>query len=108
MYGLLTNDLDNLGLHVNSCRIFFSGSFKKMNRPRPRSRQQFLYKEIDMKRAVEAVIGGKSALSASKQFNVPRSTLVNKVMGKSPIKGKMGPAPLFGQKGELMLVNWIK
>lgn len=61
-----------------------------------------------MKRAVETVRSGKIALSASKQFNVPRSTLVNKVMGKSPIERKMGPAPLYNQKGELMVVNWIK
>lgn len=28
-------------------------------------------------------------------------------MGKSPIERKMGPAPLYDQNGELMLVNWI-
>lgn len=74
----------------------------------PRKKPKFLYSEQAMKLAIEAVKRGESALSVSKQFNVPRSTLVNKIKGKSPVGRRMGPAPIFGDKGEEMLVNWIK
>lgn len=74
----------------------------------PKKKPRFCYSEEDMRSAVEAVKNGESGFSASKRYQVPRSTLMNKVEGKSTLERKMGPAPCFGEAGEQLLVNWVK
>lgn len=69
---------------------------------------KFKYNEEDMRNAIAATKRGVSASSASKMFNVPRSTLIYKASGKSPIGRKMGPNPTLGFDGEKMIVNWVK
>lgn len=76
--------------------------------PPPKKRPKFLYSEKTMQMAIDAVNKGESPFSVSKRFEVPRSTLENKVKGKTPLGRKMGPSPVFSEKGEEMLVNWVK
>lgn len=71
--------------------------------PPPRKRPKFLYTEEQMQLAIDAVNNGESAYSVSKRLNVPRSTLENKVMGKTPLSRK-----IFGKEGEEIIVNWVK
>lgn len=74
----------------------------------PKKKPKFCTSEEDMRSAVEAVKNGESGFSASKRYQVPRSTLMNKLEGKSPLERKMSPAPCFGEAGEHLLVNWVK
>lgn len=76
--------------------------------PPPKKRPKFLYSEKTMQMAINAVNKGESPFSVSKRFEVPRSTLENKVKGKTPLGRKMGPSPVFSEKSEEMLVNWVK
>ncbi|KAG5874870.1 hypothetical protein JTB14_035680 [Gonioctena quinquepunctata] len=63
------------------------------------------YMEEDMKNAVSAVKNGMPALRASKQFGVPRTTLLDKVAGRVPIERKIGPETVLKQEEESLLVK---
>lgn len=57
--------------------------------------------------AVQAVNEGLSLRKASRDFNVPLSTLSNKVKGKVPMTRKMGPQTILSKEEESLLVSWI-
>lgn len=65
------------------------------------------YSEEDMKRAIEAVNNGSSIKGSAKIFNVPRTTLADKVHGKTPIQRKMGPQSVLSTEEEKLLEEWI-
>ena len=66
------------------------------------------YSEEDLKLAVEKVNSGElSAYSASKQYTIPRTTIVNHVTGKS--KGFRAGRPVqFSEEQERTLIELIK
>lgn len=53
--------------------------------------------------------GTLNVLQATKRYNVPRSTLRNKLSGKSPIDNSrhVGPKAVLGASVEKNLVDWI-
>lgn len=60
-----------------------------------------------MQLAVDAVHRGTSVASASKQFKVPRITLMYKAKGKYPVDCRMGPDTTLTSNEEDILVKWL-
>lgn len=58
-------------------------------------------------RAVQAVREGSSQFAAAKMFGIPRSTLFNKVTGKSEIGKKSGPGTVLSSKEEDFIEKWV-
>lgn len=65
------------------------------------------YSVENMLKAIEAVNNGSSIKRAAKSFNVPRTTLSDKVRGKTPIDRKMGPQSILSPAEENILEDWI-
>lgn len=80
----------------------------------PPKRIQFTYSKDQLNEALKACKGEHSAhpkLSfrrASSIFKVPRSTLQNKISGKTPLSyAEVGPKTIFAKAEEMVLVNYI-
>lgn len=54
----------------------------------PKKKPKFEYSHEQLEQALEAYRKGKNAFSVSKRFGVPRSTLIYKALGKTPINKK--------------------
>lgn len=66
------------------------------------------YSEEEMAKAVEDVQKhGVSVAAAARNNNVPRSTLINQLSGKSPSERRMGPESVLSKIEEGMLVKWL-
>lgn len=65
------------------------------------------YSEETMLNALSDVTNGMSYRAASIKYGVPRITLMRKHKGNLPAKSKMGPATLFTEEQENILVHWI-
>ncbi|KAJ8930676.1 hypothetical protein NQ314_016500 [Rhamnusium bicolor] len=69
---------------------------------------RFKYSEENLALALAAVKSGSMKLSdAAKRFDVPKSTIHNKIKEKVPNIRKMGPAPVLSTAEEDRLQNWI-
>lgn len=67
-----------------------------------------LYTEEEMAKAVDDVRKhGVSVAAAAKNNNVPRSTLINQLSGKSPSERRMGPESILSKIEEGLLVKWL-
>ena len=51
--------------------------------------------------------GERTASEASKLYNIPRTTLRDKISGKAPVVKKMGPQTYLTEAEENVLVNFI-
>ncbi|KAL3286195.1 hypothetical protein HHI36_000706 [Cryptolaemus montrouzieri] len=71
------------------------------------SKQISLYPEEAMRDALQAVRNGMPVKTASKTFNVPRTTLLYKFKGINHESRKMGPATIFSREEENLLVQWL-
>lgn len=60
-----------------------------------------------MKKALEATQNGMSIRKASACYNVPRSTLSDKIAGKTQVVRKIGPNSVLTSEEENHLVSWI-
>lgn len=65
------------------------------------------YSPEDMQQAVDAVHRGMSVASASKQYKIPRITLLYKAKGKYPVDCRMGPETILTSVEENLLVKWL-
>lgn len=70
----------------------------------PQKRPKFYYTEEAMEAAVRAVRDEGNPFADSKRFNVPRSTLINKVTGVLALGRKMGPESTLGKDIEKLLL----
>ncbi|KAJ8935653.1 hypothetical protein NQ314_012702 [Rhamnusium bicolor] len=69
---------------------------------------RFKYSEENLALALAAVKSGSMKLSdAARRFDVPKSTIHNKIKEKVPNIRKMGPAPVLSTAEEDRLQNWI-
>lgn len=68
---------------------------------------KFNYTEEAMQKALKAVAEGMSVNKVAKTFVVPRTTLLYKHTGKTPIERKMGPQSILTKDEENVLENWI-
>ncbi|GAB0092623.1 HTH psq-type domain-containing protein [Sergentomyia squamirostris] len=73
---------------------------KKPAKPKP-------YTQEDVEKALDAFRSGKSVREASIAFQVPKSTLFNKLIGKSPVVCNIGAPTTLTPEMEKELVQWI-
>lgn len=66
------------------------------------------YSEGNMNAAIEDAERGMPVATAAKKHKVPRSTLWNKIKGKTPRKRQMGRDSYLSSAHENTLVDWIK
>lgn len=72
-------------------------------------RKLFQYSPLKVSRALDAVRDGMKVAKAAITFNVPRSTLRNKLSGRAPeSSGKVGQSAVLGDAAEELLVKWVK
>lgn len=87
-----------------------------MPSPKPKSnkidvvkRKLFQYSPHKITSALNAIKNGMPVSTASRNFNVPRTTLRHKISGKAPeTSGRVGPQAVLGREIENELVVWIK
>lgn len=72
-----------------------------------KKRPFFQYSEERMETAIAACRNGMPFSTAAKMYEVPRSTLKNKVKGRTPVARKMGPPSVLSKAEENALVKWI-
>lgn len=67
------------------------------------------YSQENLHQALMSIKNGTPVGTAAKQFHVPRTTLRNKISGKSPLEtsGKRGYHSVLGREIEEHLVKWI-
>jgi len=74
----------------------------------PKKKPKFRYDDNQMVDAIAAVTNGDmSKKAAAKQFGVPRSTLQDKIAGRTPINRKMGKDPFLSAVQESEIVEWV-
>lgn len=64
------------------------------------------YKPEDVLAAMRAIWRGMSRRQAAKIFNIPRSTLLDKLDGKRPVDASPGPNPFLTKSEERTLESW--
>lgn len=71
--------------------------------------KKFQYSPMKVQLALNAIDKGMPVLKASQEFKVPRTTLRNKLEGKSPREstGRCGFDSYLGRDNEEMLVKWV-
>lgn len=68
----------------------------------------FLYDYEQLTQALNAIKNGMPTSTASKLYNVPRTTLRNKITGYAPkTSGRTGPESILGKEIEDQLCQWI-
>ncbi|KAI4472143.1 homeobox-like domain superfamily [Holotrichia oblita] len=79
-----------------------------MNRAMPKEKKKIKnYSVEDMKQAISAVKCGASVSWASKEYKIPRITLLYKVKGKYDVECRMGPETTLTWDEEKLLVKWL-
>eukprot|EP00096_Caligus_rogercresseyi_P002404 TRINITY_DN14524_c0_g1_i1.p1 TRINITY_DN14524_c0_g1~~TRINITY_DN14524_c0_g1_i1.p1 ORF type:complete len:522 (-),score=119.31 TRINITY_DN14524_c0_g1_i1:8-1573(-) len=71
------------------------------------SKRRLLYSEKCMQDAIKAAQEGMSIRQAATKFNVPKTTLFDKLSGKSPEVTKMGRNTVLTPTEEKFIVDWI-
>lgn len=65
------------------------------------------YSEQDLQNALLAVENGMSFYKASQIYNIPKTTLLYKKSGKTPMARRMGPETILSEEEENLIVKWI-
>lgn len=68
---------------------------------------KFNYSKQQMESALKAISRGMSVTAAARSFGVPRTTVLDKISGRTPKVRKMGPPSILSRVEEEILVNWI-
>lgn len=74
---------------------------RRKNQPKKKYTEQQLFS------ALQAVKSGSSQFAAAKKFGVPRSTLHNKVTGKTLMGKKPGPTTILSPEEECIIERWV-
>ena len=69
------------------------------------SRKLFKYSEKQMEDALNAIANGMSKREAARNFNVPRTTLLEKFTGRSPLERKIGHPTVLTSKEETEVIE---
>ena len=83
---------------------------KSVEMKKPRSKRKFFanYSEGDVKNSLQAIRDGTPIATASKLYNVPRTTLRNKLHGRAPeTSGRVGRECVLGREVEEKLEQWL-
>ena len=82
--------------------------FRKMSETEKKQvTRETTYTGADVENALAEIKKGMSIRNASKMFQIPRTTLLYKHTGKSPISAKKGPALVLTEKEETQLELWF-
>ncbi|KAJ3641308.1 hypothetical protein Zmor_027820 [Zophobas morio] len=65
------------------------------------------YTKEQMSKVIDAVGRGMAIATAAKAFSVPRTTLLDKISGRSSLETKMGPKTVLPQHEENILEDCI-
>ena len=66
------------------------------------------YNQEHLEMAVEKIqLGEISVQEASRTYEIPKTTLLDKVHGRSPLQARQGPSPILTDKEESELVTWF-
>ncbi|XP_037033041.1 uncharacterized protein LOC119072027 [Bradysia coprophila] len=65
------------------------------------------YSQQQLFSAIQAVRNGASQFASAKKFGIPRSTLFNKITGKTLLGKKPGPATVLLPEEEQTIENWV-
>lgn len=69
---------------------------------------RFSYSEADLLVAINTVNNKEMFLNkASQLYNIPKSTLSNKINKKVPLSRQLGPKTVLSREEETRIVNWI-
>lgn len=73
------------------------------------ARKLFSYSEENLKLALHSAREGKMSIrTAAKHFSVPRTTLQDRISGKTTDKlRKTGPQPIMTVEGEKRIGDWV-
>lgn len=68
----------------------------------------FKYSEEDLRYAIIEIRGKDGKIrETARKYNIPHSTLLNKLKGKTPEVRKMGPSTILTPAEEELLCNWV-
>ncbi|GAB0097216.1 hypothetical protein DMENIID0001_128330 [Sergentomyia squamirostris] len=70
-------------------------------------RKRCLYSDEDLRNAFEAIKAGMSVRKASAKYNVPSTTICDKVSGKSPYLTKYVHGSTLSSEQELAVTQWV-
>ena len=71
-------------------------------------RKLFLYSLTQVREALLAIQNGTPVSTASKIYQVPRTTLRHKIRGEAPVTtGHVGRESVLGSRVEAILVDWL-
>ena len=74
----------------------------------PQRGPQFSYSYSQMEAAINAVQNrGLGKKTAAKMYNVPRSTLQDKIAGRTPLGRKMGKDPYLSRDQEQQIAEYV-
>lgn len=79
-----------------------------MPRNRQRTTAKAAWTEADLKGAVNAIEGGSSKRKAAKQFNIPFTTLRDRLKNNNLSNPKLGRKPIFTQQQENEVAEQVK
>lgn len=66
------------------------------------------YSSQDLENAIKLVISQTLSIrGASRRYNVPKSTIIDKLYGKSSLHSRSGPKPVLSETDENTLVEWL-
>lgn len=81
--------------------------FRTMGRSKKDANKKKTVSKIDLEKALLAVQNGMSMYRASKQFEIPKTTLRNRKIGKYQIDQPRGPHTILPAETEKLLVQWV-
>ncbi|CAC5404762.1 unnamed protein product [Mytilus coruscus] len=61
----------------------------------------------DIKNAVQMVENKSMSIRSASQYNVPKTTIIDKLNGRSSLQARSGPNPVLYDSEEEMLVHWV-
>lgn len=67
-----------------------------------------LYTGETLKNAMTEIKNGSSVMAVSKKYNIPRTTLRDKISGRYSEGAKPGPSTILTYQEEILLVKWTK
>lgn len=78
-----------------------------MVRSRTRTTQKAKWSEESLINAIKEVQNGKSVKSVSKEFNIPRTTLIDRIKSKQTTKPVLGRKPVFSLEQENQIAEHV-
>lgn len=73
----------------------------------PPKRTFFKYKEEDVIKAIDEISKGAKVRETCRKYNIPHTTVINKMKLKYPVQRKMGPPSILTTQEESLLKTWI-